>query len=99
MHAAVINCDHENVGQIPDFARRTAADESCELLHGRTVAAKRSSFPVRVSFHIRWMPQALAAMPCQSLIHKAPCLVPVGVLPVGLKEAVVRRTGGRKLSW
>jgi hypothetical protein len=34
-----------------------------ELLHGRTVAAKSSSFPVRASFHTRWKPSAPAAMP------------------------------------
>ena len=31
--------------------------------HGCTVAAKRSSFPVRVSFHTRWKAPALAVMP------------------------------------
>src|SRR5262249_45315336 len=33
------------------------------LGQGRTVAAKRSSFPVRVSFHRRWKAPALAVMP------------------------------------
>ncbi len=41
------------------FPLRTAF----ELRHGRTVAAKRSRFPVRVSFHTRWKAPALVVMP------------------------------------
>ena len=33
------------------------------LVHGRTVAANRSSLPVRVSFHTRWKAPALVVMP------------------------------------
>jgi len=39
------------------------AAEAFGLRQGRTVAAKRSSFSVRVSFHTRWKAPALAVMP------------------------------------
>ena len=39
------------------------AAEAFGLRQGRTVAANRSSFPVRVSFHMRWKAPALAVMP------------------------------------
>jgi tetratricopeptide (TPR) repeat protein len=39
------------------------AGQAFELRHGCTVAAKRSSFPVRVSFHTRWKAPVLAVMP------------------------------------
>jgi hypothetical protein len=40
-----------------------ACDARRMARHGRTVAANRSSFPVRVSFHTRWKAPALAVMP------------------------------------
>src|SRR5262249_62100961 len=39
-----------------------AGREAFGLRQGRTVAANRSSFPVRVSFHTRWKAPALAVM-------------------------------------
>jgi hypothetical protein len=41
----------------------SARYEAFELRHGRTVAAKRSSFPVRVSVQMRWKAMALVVMP------------------------------------
>ena len=41
----------------------TAGREAFGLRQRRTVAAKRSSFPVRVSFHMRWKAPALVVMP------------------------------------
>jgi hypothetical protein len=41
----------------------SAGREAFELRQGRTVAAKRSSFPVRMSFHMRWKAPALVVMP------------------------------------
>ena len=63
------------------------------------MAAKRSSFPVRVSFQTRWKAAGLAAMPCQSPIHQAPYLPLEAVVGLsGSKGAVVTRSGGRKRS-
>ena len=68
-------------------------------LHGRTVAAKRSNFPVRVSFQTRWNAPALLAMPCQSPIHQMPYFPREAVVwSSGSKDAVVTRSGGPKRS-
>lgn len=68
--------------------------------YGRTVAANRSSLPVRVSFHVRWNAPVPLAMPCQSPIHQMPYLPRDAVAgSSGSNGVFVTRSGGAKRSW
>src|ERR1700730_7891835 len=80
---------------LPADGSRTWPRRQAALVHRRTVAAKRSSFPVRVSFHTRWKASAPLAIPCQSPSHQVPYFPREAVDGSrGSKEAVVTRSGG-----